>query len=496
MSNYDYDVIVIGGGAAGLTASGMASSLGARTLLVEVDRPGGDCTWTGCVPSKRLLQIAKVVKEISRGEEVGIHVQNLTIDFSKVMESVRSVREEIYAESDSPEALAKHNVEVLKGRASFIDPHRMRVVETDGEREVTARYVVICAGASPRLLEIEGLHPESIQTTESIFELKTLPSRLASVGGGAVGVELAQAFQRLGSNVTIVEAGEGILPNAEPEIAELLADRLRSEGVSLLLNQRILSGSLEGDSIQLQLQKVGQEGSVADVLECDILLAAVGRHPNVAGLNLESAGVEYDETGITINHSCQTSTSHIYACGDIAKGPDFTHVAENMAKTAITRILLKIPSTWERSLIPAITYTDPEVAQIGMRTADLKKRGKSFNTIRFPYSNVDRARIEGGEDGLILIHYLPLTGKILGAHIVGSHAGELIHEIALAMRNSLSLREISNTLHAYPSWSQGVRRAADQIYVQTGSAGALKMLGKVFGYRGEVSKIIGTDEVV
>ncbi|MCB0711213.1 MAG: NAD(P)/FAD-dependent oxidoreductase [Ignavibacteriae bacterium] len=496
MSNYDYDVIVIGGGAAGLTASGMASSLGARTLLVEADRPGGDCTWTGCVPSKRLLRIAQTVKEISLGEEVGLHVENFTIDFSKVMESVRSVREEIYAESDSPEALAKHNVEVLKGRASFIDPHRLQVVGTGGERELSARYVVICAGAAPRLLEIEGLQPELIQTSESIFELKALPSRLAIVGGGAIGVELGQAFQRLGSNVTIVEAGESILSNAEPEVAELLADKLRGEGISLLLNQRILSGRAEGDCIQLQLQKNESDRLATEVLESDLLLAAVGRLPNVAGLNLESAGVDYDETGITINHSCQTSTSHIYACGDIAKGSDFTHVAENMAKTAITRILLKIPSTWERSLIPAITYTDPEVAQVGMRMADLKKSGKAFNTIRFPYSHIDRARIEGRGDGMILVHYLPLTGKILGAHIVGAHAGELIHEIALAMRNSLSLREISNTVHAYPSWSQGVRRAADQIYVQTGSAGALKMLGKVFGYRGEVSKIIGTDEVV
>ncbi len=494
MKDRDYDVIVIGGGSAGLTAAGLTASLGGKVTMVEREKPGGDCTWTGCVPSKALLDIAGIAAEIARGASCGIRTSDMTIDFARVMESVRATRRKIYRESDSPEVLAEHNVEVRKGNASFVDPHTILVESEGGEERLTARYIVICSGASPKMPEIAGVPTERILTTSSIFDLETLPQHLVLIGGGSVGVELAQAFRRLGSGVTIIERQGTLLADAEPEVRDILVGQLRSEGVEIHTGCSIVSGNVEGEEIELHLSSSGS--GVPRSVRCDVLFAGVGRSPNVDALKLENAAVEWDETGIAINHSCQTSVSHIYACGDIAQGPDFTHVAENMAKTAVTRIMLKIPSARDRDVVPSVIFTDPELARVGLTTDELEKKGRAFRTIRFPYSHLDRARITGREEGLIVLHYLPLSGRILGAHIVGAGAGELIHEVALAMRHSLSLREISNTVHAYPSWSQGIRRAADQIYIQTGSPGALKLIGRMFGYRGEVSRVIGTEKTV
>lgn len=494
MSKRDFDVLVIGGGSAGLTASGMAASLGARTALIEASLLGGDCTWTGCVPSKALIKAARVAHEMRTAERYGLPPSDQPIDFAKVMAQMREVRERIYQEADSPEVIASRGVELISGSATFLDAHTMQVhVANELEpRTISSRYIVICAGASAVVPELPDVNAEDILTNESLFNLNERPERILVLGGGPIGIEMGQTLARLGSKVTIVEKDERLLTQSEPECSAILQRALEAEGIQVLLNSTLDSATLGESGYDVQVAS----GDQWQTVPCDSVLVAVGRRPNIDGLGLEKAGVEYDESGIAVNHSCQTNVDHIYACGDIAKGVNFTHVAENMAKTAITRILLKIPASYERESVPTVTFSDPESASLGKTVSQLQAKGERFRTIRFPFKKIDRGLIEGHEEGVILIHSSLITGRILGAHIVGPNAGEMINELAVAMKNSLTLRDISQTVHAYPTWSLGVRRAADQWYVQQGSPGLLKLLGSVFHFRGEVSTDIGTDNVV
>lgn len=492
MPEKDFDLIVIGGGSAGLTAAGLASSLGARTALVEEARLGGDCTWNGCVPSKALLHAAEIAFQIKRGVP-GISASEVRIDSAEVLRDVRSVRTAIYEESDAPPILESFGINVLEGSAKFLDSHTIELVTESDTKILSTKYFVIASGADPTPLSIDGVDNDAILTTDTVFDLEELPESLLIVGSGPVGLELAQGLNRLGVSVDVVDQGDRPGTRFEPDHAELILSTMESEGVTFHFGAKVLRGNESDGKLEIQISDEDQNQKSIVVAR---ILAAIGRTPRTASLDLEAAGVKYSASGIVINHSCQTSQSHIYACGDVAQGPDFTHVAEDMAKTAVKRILLKVPGARERDLVPEILYTSPEVARIGPRTEELVDRGTHFKTIRFPYSRIDRARIIRATDGEILIHYAPLSGKILGSHIVGANAGEIIHELALAMAQGVSLREISSTLHGYPTFAQGVRRAADQIYVQTGSTAPLKFLGSLFGYRGEVSDLIGGDEVV
>lgn len=490
MGKYDYDLLVIGGGAAGLTASGMAASLGARTALVERHRLGGDCTWTGCVPSKTLLKTARLAHQMRTADRYGLPSFNLAVDFARVMEHVRRTREEIYQEADSPEVLAERNIDLFTGTASFVNAHTVLIDTGDDSRHISFRYAVICSGASPIVPSIPNLRPQDVLTNETIFELEELPKRLLVLGGGPVGIELAQAFSRLGSKVTIVEAADQILPQEEPECAGIVRQALEEEGITVLLKSHLDYVEVEGEGYAVQISS-GEEWRT---VYCDKVLAGLGRLPNLHDLVLENAGVEHDAKGIVVNHSCQTSVDHIYACGDIARGLHFSHVADNMARTAVTRMLLKVPASYERDAVPWVTFCDPEIAHLGMTAAELEKSDERFKTIRVPYSRIDRAKIEGNERGIIMIHASAVVGRILGVHIVGQAAGEMINEFALAMKHGLSLRDISQTVHAYPTWSLGIRKAADQWYVQQSAPGLLKALRSLFHLRGEVSAKIGTDE--
>ena len=493
MGRKDLDLLVIGGGAAGLTAAGLGASLGARTLLVESDRLGGDCTWSGCVPSKALLSVAHDVHRLSRELKPGVSVNGVELDTAQILEHVRSVRERIYQESDSPEVLSEFGVETLSGTARFVDAERVEVATRDGMVELSSRYIVVATGSVLKKPEIPGLASGDLLGSGDLFEMKELPESMLVVGAGAVGLELAQALSRLGVSVTVVSRGDRGRGSFELETSQMLIDILEREGVDFHFHTEIVAGERRRDgsfSVSFRSEGGTRQVSVSQIL------AATGSEPRVQGLDLESAGVKFDGDGIAINQSCQTSQSNIYAAGDVAKGPNFTHVAEEMSKTAIKRILLKMPSSWERELVPRVLYTSPEVASIGEGEESLNARKAQYKTIRYPFSKIDRARILSREDGLILIHYAPLSGKIVGAHIVGEHAGEMIHEFALAMKHGLTLRDISSTMHAYPTYAQGIRRAADQIYVQTGSPTPLKFLGSLFGYRGEVSEKIGGEDVV
>jgi pyruvate/2-oxoglutarate dehydrogenase complex dihydrolipoamide dehydrogenase (E3) component len=487
----DYDVIVIGGGAGGLSAAGIATNLGAKTTMIERDALGGDCTWTGCVPSKTLLKAAKVAHQSRHASTYGLPDQAVDVDFAGVMEHVRSVREEVYEDADAPEIFEDMGIDVRQGDAHFVDSHTVAVRRADGTTEqVTGRYIVVATGASPIVPPIDGLGDVEFLTNDTLFELEAQPERLAIVGAGPIGTEMAQAFTRLGTEVTVVDMLDRILSADDPELTGMLREALEDEGVRYVLGAQVERVEQDGGVITLTATNGDTQ-----TIEADALLLATGRAANVDGLHLDAAGVDCTRQGITVNDRCRTSQSHIYAVGDVTGRYQFTHMSNHMAKVAVTNALLKVPSSIDAAHVPRVTYSDPELAHVGATADELDAEGVSYDTYRFPYSKLDRAITEGETTGLIKVHATSLTGTILGASVLGSRAGELITSFTIAMRNGVSLRNIGDTIHPYPAWGEGVRRVADQWFVQKQSPTVTGLLQTVFGYRGPQLEY-GPDDII
>ena len=485
----DYDVLVIGGGAGGLSAAGIATNLGAKTTMIERDALGGDCTWTGCVPSKTLLKAATVVHQARTASKYGLTDQPVDVDFAGVMDHVRQVRQEVYEEADAPEIFEDLDIDVRQGDAHFIDAHTVAIEHENGATEqVTGRYVIVAAGASPLVPPIDGLQEVDYLTNETLFELEEQPGRLAIVGAGPIGTEMAQAFARLGTEVVVLDMADRILSNDDAELAATLRETLEEEGVEYVLGAQVERVSQDGGTITIS---AGEHGAV----EADALLLATGRTANVDGLNLDAAGIDYTRTGITVDDRCRTSQGHVYAVGDVTGRYQFTHMSNHMAKVAVTNALLKVPSKIDKDHVPWVTYTEPELGHVGAHAADLDADGVSYETYHFPYEKLDRAITEGETTGQIKVHATSLTGKILGASVLGERAGELITAFTIAMRNGVTLRNLGDTIHPYPAYGEGVRRVADQWYVQKQSPTVTTVLQRVFGYRGPVLKY-GPDEIV
>ena len=483
---YDYDVIVIGGGAAGLTASGMATNFGAKTLMLERHRLGGDCTWTGCVPSKAILKAAKVGQHIREASKYGLIEQPVEVDFAKVMAHVHHIRDEVYEDADRPEIYTNMGVDVMEANASFIDDHTLELETPDGTKRLSSRYIVIAAGASAFVPPIAGLENTPYLTNESLFEIDEFPKRFAVVGGGPIGTEMSQAFQRLGSQVTVFEFGDQIMRNDDAELAGILQARLQNEGIQYKLKTGVQKLSKTSSGILVEYKT----GETVDSIEVDQVLLATGRRPNIAGLNLEAAGVVHTKRGITVNEKCRTNKRHIYAIGDIAGRYQFTHMSEHMAKVAVTNMLLKMPMKMDMKHVPWVTYTDPELGHVGATQKELKEKGIKYEEYRFPYTKVDRAVTESETTGWIKVYAKSFSGKILGVDVLGTSAGELISEYGLAMRNGITLRQMADTIHAYPTYGLGARRAADQWYIRKQSAGLVKFLKFIFRYRGPVNEYV------
>ena len=487
----DYDVIVIGGGAGGLSAAGIATNFGAKTTMIERDALGGDCTWTGCVPSKTLLKAAKVAHQARNASKYGLPDQAVKVDFEGVMEHVRSVREEVYEDADAPEIFEDMDIDVRQGAAHFVDAHTLAVHRDDGTTEqVTGRYIIIATGAHPIVPPIDGIGEVDYLTNETLFEIEEQPERLAVVGAGPIGTEMAQAFSRLGTKVTVVDMLDRILSSDDPELAGMLRETLEEEGVDYVLGAQVERVEQADGTITI----TATSGDT-HTIEADALLLATGRAANVDGLNLDAAGVECTREGITVNDRCRTSQGHIYAVGDVTGRYQFTHMSNHMAKIAVTNALLKVPSTIDAAHVPRVTYSDPELAHVGATAADLDEAGTSYDTYRFPYSKLDRAITEGETNGLIKVHATSFTGTILGASVLGTNAGELITSFTIAMRNGVTLRNIGDTIHPYPAWGEGTRRVADQWFVQKQSTTFTSVLQTIFGYRGPQLKY-GPDEIV
>jgi pyruvate/2-oxoglutarate dehydrogenase complex dihydrolipoamide dehydrogenase (E3) component/mono/diheme cytochrome c family protein len=426
-----YNLVVIGGGTAGLVTAAGAAGLGAKVALVERHLMGGDCLNYGCVPSKALLRAARAIAEVRAGQRFGVQASNVTVDFPKIMERMRRLRAQI-SPHDSAKRFRELGVDVFLGAARFAG---RRTIEVGGQQLEFAK-AVIATGARPGIPKIEGL--SGYFTNETIFNLTALPRRLAIVGGGPIGCELAQAFQRFGSEVSLIQNGERILPRDDPDAAKIVDAALRKEGVRIYTRAKI--SRIDNKQIHL-----------ADgIIDADEILIAAGRAANVEGLNLEVADVAYDKSGVTVDDYLRTTNRRIYAAGDICLPYKFTHLADATARIAIQNALFAGRKKWTSLVIPWCTYTDPEIAHVG-RISD--------KSIVQRMENVDRAILDDATDGLLKL-YLD-RDKVIGATLVSPHAGEMISELTLAVTNKLRISALAKTIHCYPTQAEIIKRAAD-----------------------------------
>jgi pyruvate/2-oxoglutarate dehydrogenase complex dihydrolipoamide dehydrogenase (E3) component len=471
-----YNLVVVGAGTAGLVSAMGAATVGARVALVERYLMGGDCLNTGCVPSKALIRSADVMGEMMHSEDFGIITENCArVDFPKVMERMRRLRAQI-SENDSAQRYKDAGVDVFLGQGRFKDSHSL---EVDGQ---TLRFkkAVIATGARPFLPPIEGLEKAGFVTSDTVFSLTERPDRLAVIGGGPIGCELSQAFRRLGSEVTIMQRGPQFLPREDPEAAMLLGKLLEKEGIVCLLGSEIKKVIVEnGKKIIHNVYKGKEEKIVADEI-----LVGTGRAPNVEGLNLEAARVEYDtKKGVHVNKYFQTTNRRIYAAGDICFPYQFTHIAEAAARIVIQNALFFKSKTYKSMIIPWCTYTDPEIAHVGMYEKDAKEKGIPLDTFVYYYKDVDRAILDGEDLGFVKVHVKKGKDKILGATIVARNAGEMISEFTLAMVAGKGLRTLANVIHPYPTQTDAIKRDCSQYYIQKYSPYLKKLLTRWFAWR-------------
>lgn len=435
-----YDIVIIGGGSAGLVVASAAAQLKAKVALVERHKLGGDCLWFGCVPSKSLIHASRVAYQVKNAARFGIYTEPPEIEFAKVTGHVQQVIANIQPH-DSPERFRGLGVEVIFGEGKFIDK---KTFEVDGQ-QLTARAFVIATGSRPAIPSVEGLHSADFLTNEKVFDLKERPNSLVIIGAGPIGCELGQAFSRLGSNVTIISSKSHILPKEEPEAALVVQKQFESEGINIL--KEVRAEKVEVVDGKKQVTAGGKNIIV------DEILVAGGRLPNVESLNLEVAGVEVGKPGIIVNDKLQTTNSKIYACGDVIGGYQFTHVAGYEAVVALTNALFFPISKVNYRVIPWATFTDPELARVGLTETQAKERyGDDVCVLKQPFSGVDRAQAEAATTGFGKI-ITKGNGEILGAHLVGISAGELIHEIVLAMSHKLPVSALTG-IHVYPTLSE------------------------------------------
>jgi pyruvate/2-oxoglutarate dehydrogenase complex dihydrolipoamide dehydrogenase (E3) component len=447
-----YDLVIIGAGSAGLTAAGFAVQFGVRVALVEKHRVGGDCTWTGCVPSKTLLKAAQVAHHMRTADRYGLKAADPGHDFASVMEHVQEVVAEIYHE-ESPAALREDGIDVYIGAARFLSPHEI----TLGDITLDARHVLLSTGAHPFIPAVEGIENVAYLTYETVWDLRVLPGHLLIAGAGPIGCEMAQAFHRLGAEVTLLSSRDRVLPRDDVRASRTIGETFAEEGIDVRHNARVEHVWQDEQGVHVAC---GGEEVVGDAL-----LLAVGRRPNVGGLDLEKAGVVYSAEGIQLDEHLRTSQRHIYAAGDCIGSYQFTHYAGWQAAMAVRNALLPGASTGVTDLVPWTTFTDPEVAHIGLTEAAARKEhGDDVMTCDWPMARVDRARTDGDVAGFIkLVHRK--DGTLLGATIVAERAGEMITEWIVALHRGLKVGDLADVIHVYPTYSTASMQAAAAVRV-------------------------------
>jgi pyruvate/2-oxoglutarate dehydrogenase complex dihydrolipoamide dehydrogenase (E3) component len=449
-----YNLVVIGAGTAGLVCAAGAAGLGAKVALVERNLLGGDCLNFGCVPSKGIIRAARALFDARASGVFGVRgSEGLEFDFGEAMARMRRLRTAISYHDSAGRFRDELGVDVFIGNGCFAGPD---VVQVAGAR-LSFSKAVICTGARAAALPITGLAEAGYLTNETVFSLTELPPRLAVIGAGPVGCELAQTFARFGSRVTVIELGSQILGREDSDAAGILHAVLLREGIDLLLGVKIRAVELRGAERVIRLEHDGQLNEVV----VDAILLSVGRAPNLEDLELEKAGVSYDKTGVTVADTLRTTNPDIYAAGDICFPFKFTHTADAMARIVIANALFLGRRTTSTLTIPWCTYTDPEIAHVGMYERDAQEKGVMVTTLTVPLADVDRAVLDGEAEGFARVHLRKGTDKVLGATIVARHAGEMINEFSLAITNGLGLAAIGKTIHPYPTQAEVIKRLAD-----------------------------------
>ena len=465
-----YNVVVIGAGTAGLVTAAGTAGLGGRVALVERHRMGGDCLNYGCVPSKALIKSSRVAALMRHADLFALDPVQPPVDYGRVARRVKSLRARIEPH-DSVERFEGLGVDVFLRDATLESPHEVRA----GDTVLKTRHVVIATGGRAAVPDVPGLTEAGYETNETIFEREAAPGRLLVMGGGPIGCELAQAMARLGARVALVDRGTQLLHREDPDVADLLKTQMESDGVRLLLRARVESvipgrGGPHRVRVRQDAQGVRAPGGPLE-LDADTILVAAGRRPNVEGLGLEKAGVAYTEKGVRIDAHLATTRKNIYAAGDVCGPYQFTHFAEYQARIIVRNILLSPLLGLGRAradyrVVPWTTFTEPEVARVGLNEKEAAGAGTPFEVHRFPFSDLDRAILESEETGFAKVIAAKGQGTILGATVIGAGAGELIHEIALAMKEGIGLAALSSMIHVYPSLSQAVQRTGD-AYMRT-----------------------------
>jgi pyruvate/2-oxoglutarate dehydrogenase complex dihydrolipoamide dehydrogenase (E3) component len=445
------DICVIGAGSGGLSVAAAAAAFGVPVVLIEKGKMGGDCLNYGCVPSKALLAAARHAHILRHGAQFGIDDVEPAIDFGKVNEQVRAVIAAI-APNDSVERFTALGVQVIRAEARFID--RRTVVA--GDAEIRARRFVVATGSSPTVPPMPGLDCIDYLTNETLFEQTTKPRHLIIVGGGPVGLEMAQAHRRLGSAVTVVEA-LAALGGDDPELAAIVVKRLREEGVTIRESAKVVGVERRGGKDAIRVHLDSPDGS--GFIDGTHLLVAVGRTANVSGLGLEKAGIAYDRKGIKVTDKLRTTNRRVYAVGDVAGSLQFTHVAGYHAGLVIRALLFRIGARENRHIIPSVTFTDPELAHVGMTEAEAARKRGVVRILRWPYAENDRAQAERSTQGHVKL-VTDRRGRILGVSIAGTNAGEMISFWALALGKRMTVKDVAAYVPPYPTLSEIGRRAA------------------------------------
>jgi pyruvate/2-oxoglutarate dehydrogenase complex dihydrolipoamide dehydrogenase (E3) component len=451
----EYDFIIIGSGAAGLTAAEFASKIGIKVLLVEAERVGGDCTWTGCIPSKSLIHCASIVKKVKEGKQMGLFASELDVNFIGVKKYVKNTIETI-ADTESPDVLRKEGIDVILGKAKFVSEREIEV----NDITYSGKKFLVATGAKPFMPPVEGLDEIPFLTYETIFDIEKLPDHLIVMGGGPIGCELAQAFRRLGSKVTVMEGMDRLLPRDDPEASRILTEAFKQEKIEIFIEEKVvkvLKSENNGEITVITANGVEVRGSD--------LLVVVGRKPNLEGLDLEIIGVELDDKGnMVIDKNLRTSRGHVYAAGDCTGGLQFTHLAGYQGFVATRNAFLPGSSEGVVNHVPWTTFTDPEVAHVGLSNVQDHEQPSEVMICFWPLDKVDRAITDGNTRGFIKIFYKK-NGEILGVTVVAPRAGEMIQEWVMAMKMGIKIGDVANVIHVYPTYSTGAQQAAYMIRV-------------------------------
>ncbi|HVF84916.1 MAG TPA: FAD-dependent oxidoreductase, partial [Abditibacteriaceae bacterium] len=453
----NYDLVVIGAGTGGLVSAVGAKALGANVVLIERERVGGECLWTGCVPSKTLIKSARVFETINRAAEFGVHIEKPKLVWNAVKLRIKDVRDEI--KKLEREELQKANLEVITGEASFVDANTLRVVGKNGEQTICAKKFILATGSKPNIPDVEGLRETGFITYADVYDLPNLPRSLITLGGGAVACEMAQALARFGTKVTILQQGERLLPKEDKEVSQATYRILEQSGVVVHLNAKAVRAGRGEDRAWIEFEKDNQTQRV----EGSRIMIAAGKIVDTSSLKLSAIGVQSDARGVVVDEHLRTTVPNIWACGDVTGSLLFTHVAEAQAKIAVQNALLPLKARWDARVVPWTTFLDPEIAHLGLTEEEARIEYSNVKVYRQHFKTLDRAIIEGETEGFLKVVCSP-AGRVLGAHIVGANAGELIHNWIAAVRDGALIEEFGEAIHVYPTLSEIGHRVGNASY--------------------------------